>query len=64
MSVNFNQMAIDSHCNLPDIEQFSTTKTIEDYSIVSRKQLERILHSSERCLVNTTLFLQNKKMIQ
>lgn len=59
MSVNLNQVAINSHCSLPDIEQFST-KTIEDYSIVSRKHLERILHNSERSLVNITLFLRNK----
>lgn len=62
MSVNFNQVSVDSQCDSSDIEQFST-KTIENYSIVSRKQLERIVHSSERCLVNNIHYYK-QEMIQ
>lgn len=51
MTSNINQVAINFQYNLADIAQFST-KTIEDYSIVSRRHLEKIIHSSERCLVN------------
>lgn len=51
MTFNINQVAINFQYNLADIAQFST-KTLEDYSIVSRKRLEKIIHSSERGLVN------------
>lgn len=51
MTFNINQVAINFQCNLADIAQFST-KTLEDYSIVSRKHLEKIIKNSERCLVN------------
>jgi hypothetical protein len=57
MAYNINQEAINFQCN--DIAQFST-KTLEDYSIVSRKKLEKIIKNSERRLVNNFLniFLQ------
>ncbi|XP_025420043.1 coiled-coil domain-containing protein 191 isoform X2 [Sipha flava] len=47
MAYNINQEAINFQCN--DIAQFST-KTLEDYSIVSRKKLEKIIKNSERRL--------------
>lgn len=52
MTFNFNRVAIDFQCSLQDIAQFSTT-TLEDYSIVSRKRLEKVINSSERSLVST-----------
>lgn len=55
MTFNINQVAINFQCNLADIEQFST-KTLEDYSIVSRKHLEKIITNSERCLVNKIVY--------
>lgn len=56
MTFNINKVAINFQGNLADIGQFST-KNLDDYSIVSRRQLEKILNDSGRCLVNTIMFL-------
>ncbi|KAL5241668.1 hypothetical protein ACI65C_009078 [Semiaphis heraclei] len=51
MTFNVDHQAVNFHyCNLAvDVAQFST-KSLEDYSIVSRKQLDRIVSNSERRL--------------
>lgn len=50
MTSDINQTSDNIHCNLSDITRFSS-KSLEDYSIVNRKYLERIINNSERCLV-------------
>jgi len=56
MTFNIDHQAVNfQYCNLAvDVAQFST-KSLEDYSIVSRKQLDRIVSSSERRLVNSKI---------
>jgi len=55
MAFDIDQVAINVQCDFADIAQFST-KTLEDYSIVSRKHLEKIINNSERCLVTIICF--------
>lgn len=52
---DIDQAPINFQGNLVDIPQFST-KSLEDYSLVSRKHLQKIINNSERCLVNTICF--------
>jgi len=54
MAFDIDQI-FNSQYNIAEVAQFST-KTLEDYSIVSRKRLDKIVNNSERCLVNMILF--------
>ncbi|VVC37703.1 Sfi1 spindle body [Cinara cedri] len=49
MTFNINNVAFNFQYNSADIEQLSD-KSLEDYSIVNRKHLEKIINNSERCL--------------
>lgn len=55
MAFDIDQVALNFQGNSADIPQFST-KSLEDYSIVSRKHLQKIINNSERCLVNIICF--------
>lgn len=56
MTFNFDHQAVNfQYCNVAvDVGQFSA-KNLEDYSIVSRKQLEKVVSNSERRLVNSKI---------
>lgn len=56
MTSNINQVANNFLFDLVDVTQLST-KTLEDYSIVNRKHLEKIINNSERQLVSKTFLL-------
>lgn len=55
MSFDIEQVVLNFQGNLGDIPQFST-RSLEDYSIVSRKHLQKIVNNSERYLVNIICF--------
>lgn len=61
MAFNVNRVDINLQCNFEEItgitENNTSVKCLEDYSIVSRKHLEKIIKNSERCLVNYIFLL-------
>lgn len=60
MTFNMNRVDINLPGNFEDviIAQNNMSATfLEDYSIVSRKHLEKIINNSERCLVNNTYII-------
>lgn len=65
MTFNIDHQAVNfQYCNLAvqEVSQFSD-KNLEDYSIVSRKQLDRIVRNSERHLVNSKIRILKIKQI-
>lgn len=56
MTFNTDHQAVNvQYCNLAvDVAQISA-RSVEDYSIVSRKRLDRIVSNSERRLVNSKI---------
>lgn len=61
MAFDIDQI-FNSQYNIAEVAQFST-KTLEDYSIVSRKRLDKIVNNSERCLVNMILFTYRRVQV-